>query len=269
VECPFHGWRFQEDGKCSHIPYTEKIPEVAKTRSWPVAELNGGIHIWFDALGRLDAIPWTLPEVQELKEGTYTFHGSFDNYVEAHIQEIPENGCDVPHLAVLHVPFALKWLPFITHKWEASWMVGEAPQEHTANIKLTQGLLFCGKIIPFTSVRSEITQIGPGVVYLTIFSPFGVFYVCEHVTPLQPLYQKINHVIFGPKGLFHGIVAKIILAAFSEQFARDVVIWNNKTYVSKPIIVKGDGNISGFRRWYSKFYRDMTEKRNLSQDLNW
>ena len=24
LECPFHGWRFQGDGKCVHIPYTEQ-----------------------------------------------------------------------------------------------------------------------------------------------------------------------------------------------------------------------------------------------------
>jgi len=270
VECPFHGWQFQEDGKCAHIPYTDKVPEVAKTRSWPVAELNGSIHIWYDALGRLENIPWNLPDLQEIKDGKFTFHGVFENYVEAHIQEIPENGSDVAHLGVLHVPFALKYFPFISHRWNAVWKAGEAPDDHIAHIKLTQSLLFFGKPIPFTSAESEIRQIGPGVVYITLYSAFGKFYICEHVTPLQPLFQKVNHTVYGPKNIFTRNIAKVLLTAFSEQFTRDVDIWNNKTYIHKPIIVKGDGNINGFRRWYSKFYPELADKTSpIAQDLNW
>ncbi len=54
--------------------------------------------MWFDALGRLDNIPWRLPDLTEVNDGNFVFHGSFENYVEAHIQEIPENGSDVAHL---------------------------------------------------------------------------------------------------------------------------------------------------------------------------
>jgi len=271
IECPFHGWQFEEDGKCSHIPYTDKVPEVAKTRAWPVEELNGSIHIWYDALGRLENIPWNLPDLKEIKEGQYVMHGVFENFVEAHIQEIPENGSDVAHLGVLHVPFALnKYLPFISHRWTANWKAGEAPEDYTASIHLTQSLLLFGKSIPFASAESDIRQIGPGVVYITLYSAFGKFLICEHVTPLQPLYQKINHVVWGPKNVFSRNIAKVLLAAFSEQFTRDVAIWNNKTFINKPIIVKGDGNINGFRRWYSKFYPEATDKTNATtQDLNW
>lgn len=270
VECPFHGWQFKDDGKCVFIPYLDKVPEVAKTRSWPIHELNGGIYMWFDALGRLDQIPWYLPDLTEITEGKFVYHGAFENYVEAHIQEIPENGSDIAHLGVLHVPSALKnWFPFITHKWSANWAAGEAPEAHIAHITLTQTLLLFGKAIPFTSVTSKINQIGPGVVYLQIYSDFGKFIVCEHVTPLQPLFQKVNHVIYGPNNFFSRIIAGIMLRSFCEQFSRDVTIWNNKTYISKPLIVKNDGNIMGFRRWYSKFYPTDIPEKQISQDITW
>jgi hypothetical protein len=38
------GWQFDREGKCIHIPYTDKVPEVAKTRSWPTAEKND-VHV--------------------------------------------------------------------------------------------------------------------------------------------------------------------------------------------------------------------------------
>jgi hypothetical protein len=41
--------------------------------------------MYFDALGRLDP-QWELPDVPEIKDEGYIAHGSFENYVEAHIQ---------------------------------------------------------------------------------------------------------------------------------------------------------------------------------------
>ncbi len=89
----------------------------------------------------------------------------------------------------------MKWLPFITHRWTATWQAGEAPEEHVAHISLTQTLLLFGKVLPLTTVPVTISQIGPGIVYLTIQSPLGKFYVCEHVTPMQPLFQKVHHAV--------------------------------------------------------------------------
>jgi cholesterol 7-dehydrogenase len=273
IECPFHGWQFNNDGKCVHIPYTDKVPEIAKTRSWPAVEKNDAIYMYYDALGRLEP-SWHLPDIQEIYEMGYIAHGSFENYVEAHIQEIPENGSDVAHLGVLHVPFALnKWLPFISHKWSAEWKAGEAPEDHIAHIRLNQALCMFGKVLEFTNVTASIRQIGPGVVYLSIDTHFGKFVIAEHVTPMQPLFQKVTHTIFGKPSLFARVVGQVVLRAFCEQFNRDVVIWNNKTYIHRPLIVKNDGNILGFRRWYSKFYPPVeTEKDKViegKQDLSW
>jgi len=247
---------------------------VAKTRSWPTVEKNDAIYMYFDALGRLEP-QWQLPDIKEIYEMGYVSHGSFENHVEAHIQEIPENGSDVAHLGVLHVPFALnKWFPFISHKWSAEWKAGEAPEDHIAHIRLTQALSLFGKTMDFTSIVASISQIGPGVVYLDIATRFGKFVIAEHVTPMQPLFQKVTHTVFGKPTFFARLVSKVVLRSFCEQFNRDVVIWNNKTYIHRPLIVKNDGNIPGFRRWYSKFYPQeatTSEKDKITgkQDLSW
>jgi len=273
IQCPFHGWEFKEDGKCVSIPYLDKVPDLAKTRAWPVIEKNQTIYMYYDMLGRLDQPAWVPPDIPQIMDGSFIFHGSFENYVEAHIQEIPENGSDVAHLGVLHVPFIIGWIPFMSHHWTAVWTAGEAPEEHIANIKLTTSLVVFGKIIPFTSVDAKIRQIGPGIVNLEIITPLGSFIVMESVTPMYPLLQRVSHVMYAKKGFFARIQAQILLRSFCEQFCRDVVIWNNKTYVNKPLIVKNDGNILGFRRWYAKFYPDPEELKKYQEtnqrDLSW
>jgi len=56
--------------------------------------------------------------------------------VNAHIQDIPENGADVSHLSILHSDMALggqyaaqanmSWWNFVgVHKWKAAWKVDE------------------------------------------------------------------------------------------------------------------------------------------------
>ena len=41
LQCPFHAWQFNGDGKCVRVPYANKIPAKAEVKSWPVLERNG------------------------------------------------------------------------------------------------------------------------------------------------------------------------------------------------------------------------------------
>ena len=34
----------------------------------------------------------------------------------------------------------------------------------------------------------------------------------------------------------------------------DIPIWRDKVFRERPVLVKGDGPVSEFRRWYSQFY---------------
>ena len=50
LRCPFHGWRFNGAGQCTHIPQGQRIPEPVKRgrpviRHWRVREKNQQIQI--------------------------------------------------------------------------------------------------------------------------------------------------------------------------------------------------------------------------------
>lgn len=45
LECPFHGWIFDGNGKCIEIPYAKKVPEVVKTGCW------SDIHMYIYGMG--------------------------------------------------------------------------------------------------------------------------------------------------------------------------------------------------------------------------
>ncbi len=50
LQCPYHGWRFNADGQCVHIPEGQRIPPAVRSgrpilRRWAVREAEGHIEI--------------------------------------------------------------------------------------------------------------------------------------------------------------------------------------------------------------------------------
>ena len=59
------------------------------------------------------------------------------------------------------------------------------------------------------------------------------------------------------RGKIRGIATRGNTLAFGEYgLQADIPIWRDKAYWERPVLVKGDGDIAGFRRWYSQFYDD-------------
>lgn len=218
IVCPFHGWQFDGEGKCTKIPYAEKVPGFIKTTAWPCIEMNGSIMVWHDAEGRPPL--WLPSDIKEINSGAYKWHGSSLHQVRAHIQEIPENGPDTAHLNYLHVPLVFKLIGKLGfhHAWEASWEAGKGVEEHLvrvlhfirssetvlahlldglqAHIKVVQSVQFRGRYVPGTRIDVTITQVGPGMVHLHFDTPLGKVMLIETVTPVQPLLQRVTHQVF-------------------------------------------------------------------------
>ena len=50
ITCPFHGWRFDGDGRLVEVPGLDRTPRAA-ARAWEVCERNGRIFVWHHAGG--------------------------------------------------------------------------------------------------------------------------------------------------------------------------------------------------------------------------
>lgn len=276
IECPFHGWQFEgAEGKCTNIPYSPAAPpEQAHSKGWHTCETNGHIYMWFDA----DDQPpqWEVVRTKEIDEGEWYFHGWTEHEVKAHCQEMPENGADIAHLNFLHTPLAVKdedlfgrlLKRVFTHEWTADWQPGKGADSHKAFMVLTEQLKLFGFNVPFTHVLVHIIQQGPGLVFLRFHTAFGRAIVMETVTPMKPLLQKATHMIYA-EWKMPRFLAKLILRSLIVQFERDVPIWNNKTFLPRPVVVKGDGPIPAFRRWYARHYSESSNKFRGNTGLDW
>ncbi|GAA6099509.1 cholesterol 7-desaturase nvd [Tachysurus ichikawai] len=275
IECPFHGWQFRgEDGKCVRIPYAEKVPEFAKVRCWLSCEINEQILVWFHCDGEEPS--WTVPEQKEITNQEWVYRGRTEHFINAHIEEIPENAADIAHLAHLHTPGIVsgvdlrytnsKTWEFIRHDWKVEWNPEPEPNKHCSQMLVKHALTVFGRHWPLLDVNVVARQVGPGVVFLLFNHKFlghGVILHC--VTPVEPLLQCVSHSIFYQSNI-PPLVPKFILRAECIQFERDVMIWNNKKYISKPVLVKEDSAIQKHRRWYSQFYSENSPRLRFQHD---
>ena len=100
IQCPFHGFEFEHDGKCTCIPANglgTKPPKAMRAETYPVREAHGYIYLWW-GLPRQGYPP--LPWFEDLDDtfSTANFH---DHWAIDYSRAI-ENQLDVFHLPFVH-----------------------------------------------------------------------------------------------------------------------------------------------------------------------
>ena len=100
IECPFHKWRFNGEGICTHIPYQDSIPAQAKTQAYYVCEYYGMVLIWFHS--RNEKPSYYPPRIDLLDENRMVKRGSKTTIVNMHLNEFAENTTDFAHFGLLH-----------------------------------------------------------------------------------------------------------------------------------------------------------------------
>ena len=63
------------------------------------------------------------------------------------------------------------------------------------------------------------------------------------------------------------LVSSKFRAAVIRELEQDIPIWENKIYISPPVLCDGDGPIGIFRKWVKQFYTDSQYER-LEQGLD-
>ncbi|MEQ8696301.1 MAG: aromatic ring-hydroxylating dioxygenase subunit alpha, partial [Bauldia litoralis] len=100
LECGYHGMVFDADGRCSHLPGAETVPDWACVRAYPVVERRGWVMVWMGDPAAAD--PALAPD----------HHGWLDDpdwltikgYCDAQCgyRLILDNLLDLSHLAYVH-----------------------------------------------------------------------------------------------------------------------------------------------------------------------
>jgi phenylpropionate dioxygenase-like ring-hydroxylating dioxygenase large terminal subunit len=101
IECPFHGFCYDRQGKCRRVPAEGEewpIPETLRVETWTTRELSGYIWVWRGpAVGAKDLPPLPVQPVLtglSFGETHYTWHNHYSRCIE--------NVLDYSHLPFVH-----------------------------------------------------------------------------------------------------------------------------------------------------------------------
>lgn len=259
IRCPFHGFCFDLAGHCTATGYGTKPPPKARVQVWPLHEVNGIVFVWYDSRG----LPplWTPPTLNT-RGWTPLVRRSFE--LRDHPQETVENGVDIGHFAIVHGYSAVE---------VRKDLVVDGPVFRAA-YTATRPMPVLGAVGAKVRFDFDLSVHGLGYSLVRVHVPrYGVhsrLFICATPTEADRItlhlalsvrrlnLGKVIHPALGflPGGLFSTVAARIVHASLVHDAQQDFVIWENKRYVERPALARGDGPIGKFRLWARQFYHE-------------
>lgn len=258
IRCPFHHWKFDTSGKCTSVPFAP-APSAARLKVWPTAEHNDMIMVWYDLNGR--APTWEMPDFEKTLAPELCDFATYDN-LKTYPQEVLENGADWLHFNTIHQTRQLTGR--VDSKSDGAHHL--VFRFETKDIETDQAM---------DHFRGGVDFYGPGYARnLSWGKPFPNITVenSVYVTPVDhgTLQIRSMHRIVpdencampmeGLKHIFAGLGPEI-----TRQLEQDVVIWEQKIYLPRPMLAASDGPILKYREWYRQFYPDTPQTRAAAE----
>jgi len=242
LECPFHAWRYDDEGRVLDIPYAKVIPPQAKRKdcvpSWPTAEVNNQILVWYHP-DRI-APQWEPVVFAETQDPDWTPYAKFEWFVYTSLENMADNGIDISHFKYVHgAPF----VPEYRMSFEGR------SRSVVADIKFNT---------PRGLVEGAITSIthGPGQ-STSRFTGISETLLVSGVTPVDRDVLKVRFAFTQPKAQAEGPganLARALIRDICTQLDQDKVILDRHKRMEPPLVCDGDGPFGRNRQYYSQFF---------------
>ncbi|KAJ3271269.1 hypothetical protein HDV01_006941 [Terramyces sp. JEL0728] len=260
LECPFHEWRFGQDGKCVQIPGA-RVPDNARVKSWPSFEYMGNIYVWYDAENRPPLYDlFRFPQFDQNKMACF---GESERKVYLHMQDVAENSADWTHFDVVHSKLHFPILSLFTYIKHTIESVKYEDKPHVlkfTNWAKVYSVFDDTKPCLPDKVYTTVTMCGPSsVMYFQFNTPFGFILMVKTFTPSKALESTMHDTYFAEKSV-PSLLVWYILREAKFAFGEDIEIWNHKEYPRSPILIRDDKQIKEFRRWYKQFYSESSRQ---------
>ncbi|GAA4724635.1 Rieske 2Fe-2S domain-containing protein [Phytohabitans rumicis] len=261
VACPFHDWRWGGDGRCASVPYANRVPPRARTRSWITCEENKQLFVWHDPQGAAPPPEVAIPRI----EGSFSDEWSQWTWDSVRIdgancREVIDNVVDMAHFFYIHFAFPTYFKNVMEGHVATQFLQTRGRPD------VTNGSNYAGDAQ--TKLRSEAAYYGPSYMIDYLYHDYhgitveSVLINCHYpVTPTSFVLQW-------------GVIVKRLPGLTSEQaervagkfaksvgvgFLQDVEIWKHKSRIDNPLLCAEDGPVYQLRRWYEQFYVDVED----------
>ncbi|MBG1270191.1 aromatic ring-hydroxylating dioxygenase subunit alpha [Nostoc sp. WHI] len=99
IQCPFHHWRYDNEGNCVSIPDIENIPPTARQATYVIEERYGYIWVWYGTSSPLFPLP-KYSAAEDEKHNYMSWRFSFNT--KGTVPLLVENLHDSHHLDPVH-----------------------------------------------------------------------------------------------------------------------------------------------------------------------
>lgn len=252
IQCPFHHWRFDKDGKCANIPYSSKeIPKNAHIQSYPVKLWCNRVVMFYHP-NQIEPV-FDLPSEKEFEGMTYMegdHHGTKE--YTTHVAEIMENCSDPVHFQSLHYR---PWMPFGINKgFTLVHHIDCLEEEYKLTFLNKPEFKVLGFSMPeFTSADVDTTFVGMTQMIFRFTNKY-----LGRIVLVKSLTQATNTLIIQRDSFYvdktiPSPIAWFVMQQATHAFEEDFVVWLQKEFKPKPLVVDGDGDIMRRRRWMKRF----------------
>ena len=258
IACPFHDWRWGGDGRCSRVPYSRRVPKLARTTAWVTMEQDGLLFVWNDPERNPPPTDVEIPCIEGAGSDDWTDWHWYTTVVNTNCREIIDNVVDMAHFFYVHAAMPTYFKNVFEGHVATQYMNGitRADFPPPADVPTLLGT---------TSVASYW---GPS------FMIDDLTYHYEHEDQHTVLLNCHYPVDANSFVLQYGIIVKksaklpeeaaiqaaVGLGDFVKLgFEQDVLIWKNKTRIDNPLLCEEDGPVYQLRRWYEQFYVDAAD----------
>ena len=264
IECPFHHWRIDGEGRVVQMPDGQRPEPRHRTTAWAVEDLHGWVCV-YHRHGALERGPAPEPRyrpkrISEIDRGELVYRGEYDaGAVHMHLLEFVENSVDFQHFAPVHGNLRIPWtsipVPGMRIEHDATWRRDER-EPHVSWFENSAKLAFRGKEIPNSGAVANVRLEGPGAIVRFDFSlnarPGRIVMFQSH-TPIAPLTQRVRFRWFSDSKISR-LQAGFIVGNWVSQWRQDIGIWERKVFRKNPLLSRGDGPVHQLRKWYAQFY---------------
>ncbi|MGB3480864.1 MAG: Rieske 2Fe-2S domain-containing protein [Mycobacterium sp.] len=254
IQCPFHGWQWNADGRNVCIPYEPRPNRGRRMRTYPVVERNESVYIWFDTDGREPyfAAPDVFASFADGRSAAdyYPQQRLFEQGHEMHPQYVLENGVDFAHFKYVHgTPIN----PIFTrHDFD----------EPVSYVDFTITFEGDGRQ-SIDDVRSGVEAVNGGL-GIAVTKSWGMIdnRTISCVTPVDERTCDVRFIVYigrtpGKDAPRHQTRAQDFGNEVIRQFRQDIHIWSHQRYSDPPALASGE--LEGFtaiRQWAKQFYPD-------------
>ncbi len=259
VACPFHDWRWGGDGRCAGVPYAQRVPPRARTKSWLTLEQNRMLFVWNDPQGNPPPEEVTIPRIEGAFSDEWS-DWSWDSILiqGANCREVIDNVVDMPHFFYIHYALPRYFKNVFEGHIAAQYMESSGREDSSAG----------SNYIPGSTLRSEAAYYGPSYMIDYLWNDFRGFEVesvlinCHYPVSPTSFVLQWGMIIKRLPGLTTeqaNKAANKFAKAIGVGFMQDVAMWESKSRIDNPLLTPEDGPVYQLRRWYEQFYVDVED----------